>query len=426
MIFFCSITVCLFPPHSFKKQKSLLSASTNNINKAQNAFYITDFGALQCFCPRYFCIFDEFLCILWITIPPNEQIISYQKGNQPFMDKKNEESLQSLSPYFSPLFLSAFSAYSSRFKKERTRKEYLYAIASLCNSSGCSFFELRPEHIADYFQSSDLNSHGSCRAADSSDSPEPSSPLPAGERSLHYNLRVYRAFARFLDEHAEQYGLMPVYTGLFSSLRSLSEEMEFSLESLPSFEEINRVLDWIREANDLTTFTAVTLALRCALTVQELVSLRRSMFFLDSRGRTGLRLPVSDGRKSSGNAGARSRIVRVPDDAAEIIRLLTAGRPAGEESREQSLLLNKYGRPLTVRSLQMRLREACLACRIPVFTMHDLRTLGIAMMLRGGASVSQAAAYTGARNTDWFFRYNRIVAELDDSAADYSHLRILP
>lgn len=342
------------------------------------------------------------------------------------MDKKNEESLQSLSPYFSPLFLSAFSAYSSRFKKERTRREYLYAIASLCNSAGCSFFELRPEHIAEYFQSSDLKSQGSANDAASSKPAESSAPSPAKETSLHYNLRVYRAFARFLDEHAEQYGLMPVYTGLFSSLSSSSEEMEFSMESLPSFEAINGVLGWLRETNDLTTFTAVTLALRCALTVQELVSLRRSMFFLDAHGRTGLRLPVSDSRKSSGSSGARSRIVKVPEDAAEIIRLLTAGRPAGEENREQSLLLNKYGRPLTVRSLQMRLREACLACKIPAFTMNDLRTLGIAMMLRGGASVSQAAAYTGARNTDWFFRYNRIVTELDDSAADYSHLRIVP
>ena len=288
------------------------------------------------------------------------------------MDKKNEESLQSLSPYFSPLFLSAFSAYSSRFKKERTRREYLYAIASLCNSAGCSFFE----HILEYFQSSDLKFQGSANDAASSKPAEPSVPSPAKETSLHYNLRVYRAFARFLDEHAEQYGLMPVYTGLFSSLSSSSEEMEFSMESLPSFEAINCVLGWLRETNDLTTFTAVTLALRCALTVQELVSLRRSMFFLDAHGRTGLRLPVSDSRKSSGSSGARSRIVKVPEDAAEIIRLLTAGRPAGEENREQSLLLNKYGRPLTVRSLQMRLREACLACKIPTFTMNDLRTLG--------------------------------------------------
>ena len=342
------------------------------------------------------------------------------------MDKKNEESLQSLSPYFSPLFLSAFSAYSSRFKKERTRREYLYAIASLCNSAGCSFFELRPEHILEYFQSSDLKFQGSANDAASSKPAEPSVPSPAKETSLHYNLRVYRAFARFLDEHAEQYGLMPVYTGLFSSLSSSSEEMEFSMESLPSFEAINCVLGWLRDTNALTPFTAVPLALRCALTVQVLVSLRRSMFFLDAHGRTGLRLPVSDSRKSSGSSGARSRIVKVPEDAAEIIRLLTAGRPAGEENREQSLLLNKYGRPLTVRSLQMRLREACLACTIPAFTMNDLRTLGIAMMLRGGASVSQAAAYTGARNTDWFFRYNRIVTELDDSAADYSHLRIVP
>lgn len=94
------------------------------------------------------------------------------------MDKKNEESLQSLSPYFSPLFLSAFSAYSSRFKKERTRREYLYAIASLCNSAGCSFFELRPEHILEYFQSSDLKSQGSANDAASSKPAEPSVPSP--------------------------------------------------------------------------------------------------------------------------------------------------------------------------------------------------------------------------------------------------------
>ena len=52
------------------------------------------------------------------------------------MDKKNEESLQSLSPYFSPLFLSAFSAYSSRFKKERTRREYLRQKSYACSLRG--------------------------------------------------------------------------------------------------------------------------------------------------------------------------------------------------------------------------------------------------------------------------------------------------
>lgn len=313
---------------------------------------------------------------------------------------------EELSPYFSPLFLSIFSDYSSRFKKERTKKEYLYAIASLCNSACCDFFALREEHVAAYFRSYQDNPEGQKNTA-----------------VMRFNLRVYLAFSRFLDSRAEQYHLFPIYTGLFSAVELIPQDMEFSSEKLPSIIQTDRVLAWLRENNDLTTFTAVTLALRCALTIQEIVNLRRSMFFTDAKGRTGIMLPVSDSRK-----GEKSRqwTVKVPDDVAEIIRLLTAGRQAGEESREQPLLLNKYGRPITVRSLQMRLREACIFAGVAPFTMNELRTLGIAFMLKGGASVKQAAEYTGTKNTDWFFRYNRIVVELEDAAADHSHIRIVP
>lgn len=343
----------------------------------------------------------------------------------------------SLCPYFSEKFLSLFSAYSGRFRKERTKREYLYAIAALCNFSGCDFLDLREEHIVSFFQSRNhaLSSmkaervSGNCEDICGFVPPEDGlSPLP--DESMRFHLRIYLAFARYIDCHAEQYGLVPIYAGLFSAVELLPQEMEFSSESLPSLSQADRVLAWLRENNDFTTFAAVSLALRCALTVQELVSLRRFMFFTDAKGRTGLRLPMTDARKKGRGSVAtgeeKTRVVKLPEDAAEVVRLLTAGRPAGEESGEQSLLLNKYGRPLTARSLQMRLREACLACQISPFTMNELRTLGIALMLKGGASVSQAAAYTGTKNTDWFFRYNRLVTELDDSAADYSHLRIVP
>lgn len=74
--------------------------------------------------------------------------------------------------------------------------------------------------------------------------------------------------------------------------------------------------------------------------------------------------------------------------------------------------------------MQRRLRNACMATGVKPFTLQERRVLGTAFMITGGAPLEKTADYTNVKKTDWFFWYNRVLKELDDSTVDYSHLKI--
>ncbi|MDO4324503.1 MAG: tyrosine-type recombinase/integrase [bacterium] len=295
------------------------------------------------------------------------------------------------SPYISQKFSRIFQDYSARFEKKRTRKEYVYVLNSLCNEVECDFLDLNFAKIQTYF------SHHK---------------MDLDSKTLKYQLRIFQAVARFLDEHASDYDLTPHFLSCFLMLDFEDPDVFIVPETLPDFASIDKVFAYLKANRDTSVFLAATLALRCSLTINEVVSLKKEMFFQDLNGSYGLRMKVSQ---------VNDRFVKLPQDVVDIIQVHLANRTQDSVF----LLLNKHGRPLSIRSLQNRLRDACLACDVKPFTMNHLRTLSTAFMMKEGAPPDKIAEYINIKNQDWFFRYDRVVEELKDSAVDYTHLKIV-
>ena len=302
------------------------------------------------------------------------------------------EELKQYCPYLSEEFLEIFDDYShNRFKKDTTKMQYLYAIASLCNYNQCDFLSLTASYVQAFFawfqKEADLS-------------------------TVKYNLRIYRAISRFIDEHAHVYKLQPVYTQFFNSLVLPEQELEIDPDTLPSFREIDRVFQYAKEHNEMVLFIAMSLALRCSMTVHEITSLKREMFFQDAKGNYGIRFKVSN---------TSDRFVKIPEDVANIIISYIGSRFV----EVPDLLLNKQNRPVSTRSLQNWLRSACLASEVKPFTLNQLRVLSVAHMLKSKVPEQKVADYINVKGTAWFFRYNRVVKELEDSAVDYTHIKII-
>lgn len=304
-----------------------------------------------------------------------------------------KEKQETKCPYLSNSFLKIFDDYTaSHLKEERTCMEYKYVIYSLCNSAKCDFLNLEQNHITEFLAE---YAGGDGRISANS-----------------FKLRVIRAIAKYIDANADNYSVVPRYLPLLASLDPKIPEAEYDPSCLPGLEDINAVLAYAKQDQDMVLFLACALALRCSLTLNELIKLEKTNFFQDLDGNYGLRLKLSS---------MADRFVKIPDDVAEPVIKYTRGR----QDDLPVLFITKKGTAMTKRTLQNRLHSACIECNIHPFGFNDLRLLSIAYALKGGATLDTMAAYTNMVKKDWFFRYNRVVSELSDAACDYSHIRIV-
>lgn len=303
-----------------------------------------------------------------------------------------KEKQETKCPYLSNRFFKILDDYTtSHLKGERTGVEYRYVIYSLCNSAKCDFLNLEQSHITEFLAE---YAGGDGRISANS-----------------FKLRVIRALAKYIDENADIYSVVPRYLPLLSSLDPKIPNAEYDPRCLPSLEDINSVLAYAKQNQDMVLFLASALVLRCSLTLNELAKLEKNNFFQDLDGNYGLRLKLSS---------MADRFVKIPDDIADLIIQYTRSR----QDDLPALFITKKGTAMTKRTLQNRLHSACMECNISPFCFNDLRLLSIAYALKGGASLDTMAAYMNMKKKDWFFRYNRVVSELSDAACDYSHIRI--
>ena len=187
--------------------------------------------------------------------------------------------------------------------------------------------------------------------------------------------------------------------------------MQFNPEDLPDLDSVDKVLSYFKQEGDMVGFLSCSMVLRCALTTNEMVKMERNMFLQDANGNYGIRMQLTN---------HATRFVKIPDDIADLIKQYALQRT----DRLPNLFLNKKRRPISARALQNRLLEACQKSGVKPFTYNELRTLNQAIMIKSGASLEKIAQYVNLKQTDWFFRYNRVVEELEDSAVDYVHIKV--
>lgn len=306
------------------------------------------------------------------------------------MATMNEKNVYS--QYMSEHFINILHQYyAEKIRTKRTEQQYIYVFNALCNHAQCDFLDISKEQIKSYFAGIDQSTV---------------------IKSTNYDLSVLRAVSRYMDENAAVLQIMPRYLDLFSVIDVMFPDMQFRVEELPDFKSVDRVLGYFKSEGDMVGFLSCSLVLRTTLTTNELVSLERNMLLQDADGNYGIRLKLTS---------HAYRYVKLPDDIVDLINQYARQRA----DNLPYFFLNKKGKAVSARALQNRLREACLACQVTPFTYNDLRNLSQALMIKEGAPLDKLAEHINVKKMGWFFRYNRVVEELDDSAVDYSHLKIV-
>lgn len=306
------------------------------------------------------------------------------------MAPNSKDSLYS--KYISTHFIKILHAYyTEKIKTERTEQQYIYVFNALCNHAKCDYLAISKEQIKEYFSKIDPNTI---------------------IKSTNYDLSVLRAVSRYMDENADRFQIEPRYLELFSVIDVKFPDMQLRPEDLPDFQNVDKVLEYFKKEGDMVGFLSCSLVLRTTLTTNELVSLRRDMLLQDANGNYGIRLKLTT---------HSYRYVKLPDDIVELINQYAKQRM----DNLPYFFLNKKGKAVSARALQNRLRDACLACAIEPFTYNDLRHLSQALMIKEGTPLNKLADHVNVKNLNWFFRYDRVIEILDDSAVDYSHIKII-
>ena len=161
--------------------------------------------------------------------------------------------------YFSEQFKNIFKGMLMGLKKDTTRYDYCLNVSGICSMAGKDFLALDAQDINKYF-----------REAAKSMTPS----------SLRSRLNSFKSIARACDESTKG----NLYDR-FSVIKLEEFDELIDPKSLPSYEEIDKVLSYLKLTDDMTTFVAISLALRMSLTTDEVCSLTRGQFYRDGVSR---------------------------------------------------------------------------------------------------------------------------------------------
>lgn len=299
------------------------------------------------------------------------------------IDERIEENI-----YFSEEFKKIFKGMLSGLKKDTSRYDYTLNVSGICSMAGKDFLALDARDITRYFKEA------------------VKSLTPS---SLRSRLNGFKSVAKACDK-ATGGNLADRFAAV--KLEEFDEIID--PKSMPSYEDIDKVMTYLKLTDNMTAFVAISMVLRMSLTTDEVCSLARWQFYRDAKGNYGLyfKSPVFGGAK---------RHMLVPDDIADMIGILTAKRK--DITDESFLLVNKRSGQLNKRTLQQTLKDACIASGVAPFTINQLRTLSIAHMFAGGAKAEDVARHNGSLDR-WFFRLERVIKDIDKDPVRYNHISI--
>lgn len=300
------------------------------------------------------------------------------------------EKFRLLCPFFSDETITCFESYSlSQLKSEKSRDSYGYLIAGICNFSECDFLELSPSRIVNYFNEKEKE---------------------CSINTLQWQMGAFRGYSKYLDHRLTAMGQNPIYYQMFSYKGFSFEDAAPQTLDIPSYKEVNQVLELLKAEGNTMCFTAMALALRCALTSEEICSLKREQIIVDTAGHYGIHFI---------NKKKEERFVKLPEDIINLLGIHIRNIPLGSSY----LFLNKRGAPISIRYLQQKILNACRAAGVKSFTMQHLRNLSAGQMFASGAP-AQSLSYYIDIGQEWIHRYNKYVPELESAAVDYSHIRV--
>ena len=284
--------------------------------------------------------------------------------------------------------ITSFIAYCDRMKTAIQRQHYAKLLGSVCSFARCDYRNLHGDQVALWLENRRQK---------------------LSERTFAGELAALRSLFRVMDED--------LHTDIFSSLSFIDAKkvpMSILSEDVPSLSDADRILEASKDNPEL--YLAIVLALRCALNITDIVSLKSSMFFFDKDGIAGFRF--------TGLSTEREGNIRIPDDVVTIL-----SKYIEEQSIEDWLFPSRQrpGHHSSARWMQMQLNKACNTAGLPSdkkVTFRSLRALAIVDMLDGGAGTTKVAQYVSMNESNLHY-YGAVVPELKNSAVEHSRIRVI-
>lgn len=296
------------------------------------------------------------------------------------------ERLMASCPQISEETAGAFMKYcGERLSTDTQQRHYAHLLSSVCSYARCDYPYLETPSVREWL---------SIRRGN------------LAERTFTGELSALRSLFKVMDEY-----LGTASYSCLSFVDSVKAPVRIEKGDVPSLSSVNRILEEAKD--DPPLYVSVILALRCSLGITDIVSMKTGMFFFDKDGIPGIK-----------PNGRRQGYIRMPDDVVPFVSEYIAGRPKDEWLFPAQ---KRRGCHVSPRWMQTRLNEVCVKAGIPEkqpVTYRSLRALGILSMLEGGAGYAKVADYVGMKESNLAY-YGKAVAELRDSAADYSRIRLV-
>ena len=285
--------------------------------------------------------------------------------------------------------------------KPRTRKEYWKIVSDFDKHIGHDPLKLNDKDAADYYNYlKDKIEHNKISYS-----------------TGVMRLSVIRSICNFIEYYNTNHGIK--YTNYFKDYSLPEQDKIITEETIPNSQEINSILETIKENKDDKAFLIFSLAVKCALTNSEICKLDMEYIALDkTTNALCINYPPNERNHIS-------RTIKVPDDVARLLDQYIYEN----DIKEGPVFINKRKNRMKLRDSERLIEKYIKICiednKIRnKYTLQSLRHTGLSYMLAGGAPKEAVANYAGITGR-WMTRYERIITSgTYNQAVNYSIITI--
>lgn len=302
----------------------------------------------------------------------------------------------SANTYLSEKTLSIFNEYKSSFKSNRAQNEYYYIINSFCKYCEKDYLDAGLNDFQEYFKSLDTAA----------------SMGNTTYKTIRSKHAALYSFSAYIVLYTETYDI-PNFQNYMLRIPKPVVSISISARDIPTLEQLDRIYEAAK--TDKQMYCIVALINKCALTADQICSLKLANFVIDAENNCGIIFPYQY---------SSDRKIKLPDDISDIINDYVNFDRAN--SKSDYLFLNQKNLPLTTRVLQNRMKHLISKAagdEAWSFTMQDLRNMSVVLMLQNGVGEAEVASYIGIK-CKWMQRYQKAVSEFNNAPSDYINLTI--
>jgi len=210
---------------------------------------------------------------------------------------------------------------------------------------------------------------------------------------------------------------------VFAGIRIGADKDTYTEKDLASLEEVDKVLDYCKRKGDAQLPLIIGLALECAMPLRDLIGLKVGNIHLNELGQPFIRL----GDEKENYKGELNRFVReipLKEATAAALNRLVSSR--GNVRISDPVFLDRWGKELNDRKIQMELKKANAAAGVPAektFTISKLNNLAVVAMSSGGAKDGDLADQLG-HTSSWMSRYASITKDFSLTPIMMNHIHV--